>query len=101
MKQQGKSQGENKVKRIIITIVISLIVFSGGGYWLGYLMGSHSVLPPINQDMSIYDSLYTSGKQLGTKEGGIASYNYWYQKGRQEQIDFMVNHTKGGINWVK
>ncbi len=101
MKQQGKSRGENKVKRIIITIAIALIAFSGGGYWVGYNMGSHLFFPPINQDMSMDNFGYTSSKQLGTKEGGIANYNYWYQKGRQEQIDFMVNNTKGGIKWVK
>jgi len=66
--------------------VLFIASVSIGVYWLGYYMGLHSILPPINQDTSIYDAGYISNKQLGTKDGGMSNYNYCYQKGRQEQI---------------
>lgn len=83
---------------IAILIIVIVCISS---YWLGYLTGSHSFLPPINQDMSLCNPAYLSGKQLGVKNGATVNYNYWYQKGRQEQVDFMINNTSGGINWVK
>jgi len=90
------------VKKLYVVVfigieIIVIVIFSIGGFWLGYYGGLNSLWPPINQDMSLYKSGYISGEQLGTKDG----ITYWYQKGRQGQIDFLINNTAGGIKWVK
>ena len=33
------------MKRIIITVVISLIIFGGSGYWIGYSTGNSAIKP--------------------------------------------------------
>jgi len=88
--------GKLNVVGFIVIEIIVIVVFSIGSFWLGYYGGLNSIWRPINQDMSLYMSGYISGEQLGTKDGNT----YWYQTGRQEQIDFLINNTSGGIKWV-
>lgn len=88
------------VKKLNIVVFIGLeiiiiVIFSIAGFWLGFYGGLNSFCPPFHQDMSLYKSGYINGNQLGTRDG----ITYWYQKGRQEQIDYYKN-SSGGIKWV-
>ncbi len=66
------------MKRIILTIVISLIVFGGAGYWVGYSTG--------------YAAGNSEGWEKGTIHGNAQGYEKGYSAGYDNGKEFVVSH---------
>jgi len=66
------------MKRTILTIVISLIVFGGAGYWVGYSTG--------------YAAGNSEGWEKGTRHGNAQGYEKGYLAGYENGKEYVVTH---------